>query len=215
MAAQATGTWRRIIDEYIAKALGNAFRQQILWILNERIASPSEIAAELGEDLRKVCNHVNVLKEAGCIELVYVRPVGNRLQSFYRANSRAFLDGLDWPSVPESVKTGMRATLLRNILDDAIEAVVSETYDRFDGSHMSWTPMILDEQGRQEITAILEQALLDSLEVADATKARLLEKQETGHSYTVSIMGYPSAGGCKTVGPPVDAASLLTKDQKA
>jgi hypothetical protein len=60
------GSFRRIIDEYIAKALGNAFRQQILWILNERIASPSEIARELGEDLRKVCGHIDVLKKAGC-----------------------------------------------------------------------------------------------------------------------------------------------------
>jgi DNA-binding transcriptional ArsR family regulator len=196
--SQPTGGWRRIIDEYIAKALGNAFRQQILWILNERIASPSEIATELGEDLRKVCNHIKVLMEAGCIELVYVKAVGNRLQSFYRANSRAFLDGLDWPSVPESVKVGMRATLLRNILDDAIEAVVDETYDELDGSHMSWTPMILDEQGREEITAILEQALLDSLKAADRSKVRLLERQESGHSYTVSIMGYPSTGGCNT-----------------
>ena len=127
-------SWRRIIDECIAKALANSFRQQILWILNERIASPSEIAKELGEDLSKVCNHINVLKDAGCIELAYVRPVGNRLQHFYRANSRAFLDDLDWPSVPESVQRGMRATLLRNVLDDSIDAVVEGTYDECEGS---------------------------------------------------------------------------------
>jgi len=206
---QAPGAWRRIIDEYIAKALGNAFRQQILWILNERVASPSEIARELGEDLRKVCNHIGVLEKAGCVELAYVEPVGNRLQHYYRANSRAFLDGLDWPSVPDSVKVSMRATLLRNILDDAIEAVVGETYDLFEGSHMSWTPMILDEQGRGEAAGILERALREMLKVGDVTKQRLIEKQEAGHSYTVSIMGYPSIGGCKKVGPPVDAASLL------
>lgn len=110
---EVPGNWRRIIDEQIAKALGNAFRQQILWILNERVASPKEVAAELGADLRKVCNHIDVLRDANCIELAYVKPVGNRIQHFYRATSRAFLDGLDWPSVPDSVKVGMRATLLR------------------------------------------------------------------------------------------------------
>jgi DNA-binding transcriptional ArsR family regulator len=207
---EVPGTWRRIIDEQIAKALGNAFRQQILWILNERIASPSEIAVELGADLRKVCNHIDVLREANCIELAYVKPVGNRLQHFYRATSRAFLDGLDWPSVPDSVKVGMRATLLRNILSDAIEAVVEETYDEFDGSHMSWTPTILDEQGRNEIAEILERALLDVIAVQESTKERLVSSGEAGVSYTISIMGYPSLGGKKTVGPPTDAQELAT-----
>jgi hypothetical protein len=141
-------------------------------------------------------------------QLAYVKPVGNRLQHFYRATSRAFLDGLDWPSVPDSVKVGMRATLLRNILGDAIEAVVEGTYDEFDGSHMSWTPMILDEQGRNEIAEILERALLDAIAVQESTKERLASSGEAGVSYTVSIMGYPSLGGKRTVGPPTDAQEL-------
>jgi len=207
---ETPGTWRRIIDECIAKVLGNAFRQQILWILNERIASPSEIAEELGVDLRKVCNHINVLKEANCIELVYVKPVGNRLQHFYRATSRAFLDEVEWPKVPDSVKGGMRATLLRNILADVIEVVAEGTYDELEGSHMSWTPMILDEQGRNEIAQILERALLEAMTVQEATKERLVSSGAAGVSYTVSIMGYPSLGGEKTVGPPIGAQELAT-----
>jgi DNA-binding transcriptional ArsR family regulator len=204
------GSWRRVIDECIAKALGNSHRQQILWILNERIASPSEIARELGEGLTKVCHHINVLKEAGCIELAYVKPVGNRLQSFYRATSRAFLDGVEWPSVPESVKDGMRATLLRNIVEDGIDAVVEGTYDSCDGSHMSWTPMVLDEQGRREITDILERALLDAIAIQESTKQRLVASGAMGTSYTVSILGYPSVGGRKKVGPPTGAKELAT-----
>ena len=210
---EVRGSWRRIIDENIAKALGNAFRQQILWILNERVASPSEVAKELGAGLTKVCNHIKVLKDAGCIELVCVKPVGNRLQSFYRATSRAFLDGADWPSVPDSVKEGMRATLLRNILDDAIEAVAEGTYDAHEGSHMSWTPMILDEQGREEMTQILEQALHAAIAVQESTKCRLISSGAPGISYTVSILGYPSFGGERTVGPPTDALEL--SDMKA
>jgi DNA-binding transcriptional ArsR family regulator len=202
------GSWRRIIDEQIAKALGNAFRQQILWILNERVASPSEIAADLGIDLRKVCNHIDVLKKAKCIELAHIKLVGNRLQHFYRATSRAFLDDLDWPSVPDSVKLGMRATLLRDILVDAIETVVEGTYDEFDGSHMSWTPMILDEQGRNEMAELLERALREAIAVQESTKERLASSGEAGNSYTVSIMGYPSLGGTKTVGPPTHPQEL-------
>jgi len=95
--------WRQIIDECVGKALGNSFRQQILWIMNERAASPSEVAEELGETLNKVCHHIDVLKEAKCIELAFTRLVGNRVQHFYRATSRAFLDDVEWPKVPESL----------------------------------------------------------------------------------------------------------------
>jgi len=207
-------SWRRIIDECIAKALGNSFRQQILWILNERVASPSEIATELGENLNRVCHHIGVLTEAECIELAYVKPVGNRLQHFYRATSRAFLDGADWPSVPESVKEGMRATLLRNVLEDAIDAVVEGTYDACEGSHMSWTPMILDEQGREEMIQILQRALLEAIAVQESTKQRLVANGASGTSYTVSILGYPSVGGEKKVGPPADAKELFASAEQ-
>jgi DNA-binding transcriptional ArsR family regulator len=216
-AKRVPGGWRRIIDECIAKALGNSFRQQILWILNERIASPSEIAAELGESLNKVCHHIVVLRDADCIELAYVKAVGNRLQHFYKATSRAFLDGAEWPSVPGSVKKGMRATLLRNVLEDAINAVIEGTYDARDGSHMSWTPMILDEPGLKEMTQVLERALFEVMAVQESTKERLISNGETGTPYTVSILGYPSAHEEKRVGPPTDAKELVasTKQRKA
>ena len=73
---------------------------------------------------------------------------------------------------------------------------------------LSWTPMILDEQGREEITKILERALLEAMAVQEGTKQRLVASDSTGISYTVSILGYPSVGGEKKVGPPTDAKEL-------
>jgi predicted ArsR family transcriptional regulator len=203
--------WRQIIDECVGKALSNSFRQQILWIINERPASPSEIAQELGETLNKVCHHVDVLKNANCIEVAYTRVVGNRVQRFYKANSRAFLDDVEWPKVPASLIEGLRATLLRNIVDDAIAAVVDGTYDSIETSpaHMSWTPMILDALGWEELTEILERALLEAVAVQESAKERLIESDETGTSCTVSILGYASVGGRKKVSPPSDAQELI------
>lgn len=203
--------WRQIIDECVGKALSNSFRQQILWIINERPASPSEIAEELGETLNKVCHHIDVLKDAKCIELAYTRTIGNRVQRFYRANSRAFLDDVEWPKVPDSLIEGLRATLLRNILDDAIQAVVEGAYDSIEASpaHMSWTPMILDDRGWEELTEILERALLEAIAVQDGAKERLVASGEAGTSCTVSILGYASVGGQKKVSPPSDAEELI------
>jgi DNA-binding transcriptional ArsR family regulator len=206
--------WRRIIDECIAKALGNSFRQQILWILNERVASPSEIARELGVSLNKVCHHIEVLKDAQCIELAYERATGNTIQHFYKATSRAFLGDTDWPSVPDTVKEGLRATLLQNVIHDAVESVAKGIYDECEGSHMSWTPMILDEQGRMELTEILERSLQEVIAVQEGAKERLGPNAAVGRSYTVSILGYPSVGGEKRVGPPADARQLAQSSEQ-
>ncbi len=114
--------------------------------------------------------------------------------------------------MPESLKEGLRATLLRNVLDDAIQAVMDGTYDSIEAApaHMSWTPMILDTQGWDELTGILERALLDAIAVQNSTKERLAASGEAGTSCTVSILGYASVGGQKKVGPPSNAKDLLS-----
>jgi predicted ArsR family transcriptional regulator len=207
-----SGPWREIIDECVGKALGNSFRQQILWMINERPTSASEIAKEMGETLSRVCHHIEVLKDAKCIEVAFTRRAGNRVQSFYKATARAFLDDMEWPKVPESLKEGLRATLLRNVLDDAIEAVVEGTFDSFEAdaeAHLSWTPMILDGQGWEELAEILERALKEAIETQESASERLLASGEKGTSCTVSILGYASVGGQKAVRPPSDAKELV------
>jgi DNA-binding transcriptional ArsR family regulator len=209
------GSWRRIIDEHLALALGNSFRQQLLWILNERVASPSELSKELGESLNKVCHHIDVLKKAGCIELAFKRTVGNRIQHFYRATARAFLDGTEWRKVPDTVKVGMRATLLENIINDAVGAVVNGTFDVNDDAHLSWTPALVDDQGREEVTETLERSLEEIITILKKAKVRLMSRDEAGTSYTVAFMGFSSVGGKKKVGPPIDATDLARSPTKA
>jgi DNA-binding transcriptional ArsR family regulator len=66
MAKQQAG----LVDPRLAKALSHPMRARILAILNERVASPNEIAAMIDERLPNVSYHVRALQELGCIELV-------------------------------------------------------------------------------------------------------------------------------------------------
>ena len=206
--------WRQIIDDCVGKALANSFRQQILWIFNERVATQSDVAKELGESLGKIGHHVGVLREAKCIEIVHTEIVGNRVQHYYKATSRAFLDDVEWQKVPNSLKEGLRATLLSNVIDDSIESLVAGLFDSLDSSHLSWTPLIADEKACAELAQVLERALREVVAIQDSAKDRLAATGAAGTSYTVSILGYPSTGGEKHVGPPVDAAELASKQAK-
>ena len=73
------------VDPRIIKALGHPLRQRILQVLNTRVASPSEIAAQLDEPLGNVSYHVKTLLEYDCVELVETAPVRGAVEHFYRA----------------------------------------------------------------------------------------------------------------------------------
>jgi DNA-binding transcriptional ArsR family regulator len=74
------------LDRRLIKALGHPVRVRALEILNARVASPSELAKELGEPLGNVAYHVKILEENDAIELVRTAPVRGALEHFYRAS---------------------------------------------------------------------------------------------------------------------------------
>lgn len=190
--AGGNGSWPPIINVEVAKALGNVFRQEICWLLNERVASPTDVAKEFGESLNKVCHHMKVLEEAKCIELAYERTIGNRIQHFYQATPRAFLEDKSWPSVPPNVQVGMRGELLQTISHDAVEAVVNETYDAVP-AHMSWTPLMTDGKGQIEAYEILLRALREILDLRAPARQRLAASGEPGIPYSIAMLAFQSA----------------------
>ena len=189
------------IEKHISKAFGHYVRIQILWILNERVASASELADELSTPLNTISGHIRVLREAECIEIVDQVVVGNAVQKFYRATARIFFDDTEWRTIPPTLKEGLRITLLQNLIDDAIESVEQELYDSVEGSHMSWTPMVIDERGREELTELLDGTLKKALAIQRRAARRLSAADQEGVGYSMSILGYPSIAGLKKIKP--------------
>ena len=83
------------LDRRLIKALGHPVRVRALEVLNTRVASPSELAKELGEPLGNVAYHVKILEENDAIELVRTAPVRGALEHFYRAKVRPWFDTVD------------------------------------------------------------------------------------------------------------------------
>ena len=69
-------TLHDINDPRLVKALAHPLRIRILAILEDRVASPSEIAEQLDAPLGNVSYHVRQLAELGLISLVRETPVG-------------------------------------------------------------------------------------------------------------------------------------------
>jgi hypothetical protein len=188
---------RGVIDQRLVRAMGHPVRVHALVILNERIASPNEIAKELDQTVGHVSYHIKVLKECECIELVDTAPRRGAMEHYYRATDRAFLDANEWASLPASIRPGMSAGAIKTIINDASSALLAGTFDKRTDRHLSWTPMLLDEQGWGELKEGLAEMLDRVFAIQSASAERLTAQDAPGIPISVAMMGFEAPSSDK------------------
>lgn len=196
---------RRGLDKKTLTGMANSLRAEIHIILTERSASVNEVSRDLGVSYDRARYEFDMLKSVGLIEVVGERRVRGTVEIFYRTVKRACIDDVEWPEVPNTLKGGLRGSLLDSITEDAIEAIQAEVYDSIEGAHMSRTPGFVDELGWEELRVWLSNCLDGVMQILNDNKTRLAEKNAIGMAVTVSILGYPSNTPGRPVGPPPDA----------
>jgi DNA-binding transcriptional ArsR family regulator len=174
MTASGTGT----VDERIVKSLGHPLRQRILHVLSEGVASPNHIAQRLGEPLGNVSYHVKILLENDAIELVETRPVRGAIEHFYRGTMRPFLDDTHWAQLPLATRRTIFAQKLEQIGEHVTAAAMANGFDRVE-THVSWTPLQLDEHGWHEMADVLVRVLEDAARIEAESLERLAEAGES------------------------------------
>jgi DNA-binding transcriptional ArsR family regulator len=195
--------YRITLDQRLVRALGHPVRVQALAILNERIASPKEISRELGQSVGHVSYHINVLKECDCVELVDTAQRRGAMEHYYRATDSAFLDDSEWATLPASIRPGLSAGVLQTIVDDAAAAMTSGTFAKRTDVHLSWTPMILDEDGWGELRDELMATLEKVLEIQSVSAERLAKEDASGIPVSVAMMSFEaSISNDRKVAPP-------------
>jgi DNA-binding transcriptional ArsR family regulator len=178
------------VNLQLVKALSHELRVEILGILNERMASPNELAKELDEGLSQVSYHVQVLKEYETITLVKTEPRRGAVEHYYRATSSAFFTDRDWHELPASVRPGLSADLLELILGDAVRALEEGTFDAREDRHMSRTPLLLDDDGWREVLKGTEENLKNVILAQKKSATRMAKSGESGFSATVSMLAF-------------------------
>src|SRR4051812_33242847 len=106
-------------DPRLVKALAHPLRVQILNTLEDRVASPSDLATELNAPLGNVSYHVRTLAELGLVKLVKRRTRRGAVEHYYQARGRAQVTNRAWAQVPGVVKRSMVAVALEQAVDAA------------------------------------------------------------------------------------------------
>jgi DNA-binding transcriptional ArsR family regulator len=158
------------LDEALLKAISHPLRHRLLGLLDERVASPNELARELGLPLGRVSYHIRLLADLGAIELVRTEPRRGALEHFYRAVTRGWFSDDDWSRLPRAARRGIVGQSLQRIFSDVTAAVDAGGFDG-STSQVTRTSMELDERGLEEmsqlITSAAERAAQINAESAD------------------------------------------------
>jgi DNA-binding transcriptional ArsR family regulator len=162
-----------IDDPRLVKGLAHPLRIHILRVLETRVASPSEIAEEIGAPLGNVSYHVRFLARVGLIELTSTKPRRGAVEHYYRAVGRVSVADQAWAQVPDVVKNGMISATLDQAGRVIGAAASSGGFERSDAV-VARREMLLDEKGFAELASELN-GLLERIKEIEKESAERLE----------------------------------------
>jgi DNA-binding transcriptional ArsR family regulator len=162
-----------INDPRLIKALAHPLRVRILSILETRdMASPNEMADELGVSLGVMSYHVRRLHALGFLELVKRTPRRGAIEHHYRAKARPRVTDEGWAETPSIVKRAMVGASLQQITGYINAAAGQGGFDRGD-AHLSRTVLMLDQQGWKELAGEMAQWMARVEQVERESIARI------------------------------------------
>src|SRR5215203_2013343 len=112
-----------------------------------------------------------------------------------RAIIRPFFSDRDWKRIPRSARLAISDTALELVWEDVSDAVKAGTFDGRTDRYLNHTPMVLDEQGWAEMTAVLGRASAEAEKVASRSAERLTRSKDDGVPTRVVLMQFESPPG--------------------
>ncbi len=187
------------ISADLAKVLSHPLRIKILGEVNLNVISPNEFRLKYDLPLSNVSYHFRELEKAGCLEIVSERKVRGSMEHFYAASRRALFDGATWERLPKSVKEGLSGRVLTSLYEVISQSLKKQTFDSRKDRHLTWDQQDLDEQGWQELQAVLMEALEKSSQARDDARQRIADGAKPTVRATWALLGFES--------PPLERSS--------
>jgi DNA-binding transcriptional ArsR family regulator len=181
------------IDQTLIKALAHPYRVHALHILNQRVASPTEIAQEVGAEVGLMAYHVRVLEKHGFIELVDTAQVRGATEHFYKATKRAIFSDDEWARIPASLRgsiVGMELVATGELLTDSIR---SGSFERRPNRHHSLYELVVDQEGWDQSMELLGETMARINEIQATSAERRLDSDAPGIPMAISIIGFEKA----------------------
>jgi DNA-binding transcriptional ArsR family regulator len=161
-----------IDDPRYVKAMSHPLRVRILALLDERTASPVELAGWLDATLGTVSYHVRTLHRIGLIELTGETRVRGAVEHHYRSKARPRVSDEAWAAAPPIAKQAAVSASLQTIDAYARAASAAGGFDH-GSAHLTRTPLQLDARGFSELSRACLRLLGQVERIEEAAKQRM------------------------------------------
>jgi DNA-binding transcriptional ArsR family regulator len=168
----------RPAHEKLVKGLSHPVRVECLTVLTKRVASPRELSEILEHDLSNISYHVRTLDELGLIELIKEESIRGAVAHYYKAVERPLISEDEWEKLSPEVRKAIAAYGWDLLIKDATEAIERGTFDSRSDRHLSRTTLLLDSQGFERLSGLMEELLEAILSEQAASAERMTKSGE-------------------------------------
>ena len=176
-----------IDDPRYVKAMSHPLRVRILAMLDERTASPVELAGWLGSSLGTVAYHVRTLERMGLVELVHETRVRGAVEHHYRSIERPRVSDRAWEAAPAIAKQAAVSASLQTIDAYARAASAAGGFDH-GNSHLTRTQLTLDARGWNELSRACMRLLAQVDRIEEGAKERMQRNPHAGETKDVALV---------------------------
>lgn len=180
----------------LMRALAHPLRARVITRLYEAEATPKELSDLLdpGEaGLKRVCYHIDVLRELGVIELVDVDCRRGGKQHIYRATVRPVFYVEAWERLPLPVRELHSALDASKIVNELAQAHEAGVLDARVERGIVRVPMVVDGEAFSELERIAASVIEQLADVQARACARLQERGETGIQARAAFLSFEAA----------------------
>ncbi|HEX2413474.1 MAG TPA: winged helix-turn-helix domain-containing protein [Solirubrobacteraceae bacterium] len=152
--------------------MSHPLRVRILAMLDERTASPNQLAGWLGATLGTVAYHVRTLQEFGLVELVNETRVRGAIEHHYRSRKRPRPTEDGWAQARPIAKQAAAGSDLDVIADYARASAAAGGFDRPD-AQLRRMIVRLDEKGFAQLSKACEKLVAEAEKIETAAAQRI------------------------------------------
>jgi hypothetical protein len=167
--------------------MSHPLRVRILALLDERVASPVELAGWLGATLGTVAYHVRTLERIGLVELVRETRVRGAVEHHYRATARPRVSDEAWAAAPPIAKQAAVAASLQTIDAYAQAASAAGGFDH-GNAHLTRTAMRLDARGWNDLSRACMRLLAQVDRIETAAQERMQLSPRMGETKDIALV---------------------------
>lgn len=166
-----------ISDPKLAKAYSHPLRIHILELLDGRVASPRELADELGAPLSNTSYHVRQLVSLGLVELVGRTARRGAIEHHYTSKGKPTFSDDGWGALPSIIKRTILLDAIKKAIAEMARAAEEGGFERPD-IHYTRTVAKLDRQAWTDVSRQLRETLERIEQIVEESAERDDEEAE-------------------------------------